>query len=102
MNKVLRGYQNICCMWKLNRFEWPIRRRLARPVLVQGWSAVASAELWQDAMMEVLREITGCDSAEKYIPFLCETKSWNHAPDVCEILFIHEHYKCNESAQAMG
>jgi hypothetical protein len=102
MNEVLRGYQNICCMWKLNRSEWPIRRRLTRPVLVHGWSAVASAELWQGAMMEVLREITGCGSAEKFIPLLCETNLWNYAPDVCETRFIHEHYKCNEYAQAVG
>ncbi len=51
MNEVLKGYENICCMWKSSKFEWPIPRRLARPVLVRGWSAVASAELWQDAVM---------------------------------------------------
>jgi hypothetical protein len=80
------------------RFEWLALHRLARPI--HGWSAetsvsasTASAEL----LARTSREMTGCDAAEKCIPFLCKTKTLGNAPDVSEKGLIHCHDICGES-----
>jgi hypothetical protein len=79
-------------------FEWLALYRLARPIHGSSAETFVSASTTSAGLLaRTSREMTGCDSAEKCIHFLCKTKPLGNAPDVSEKGLIHCHGICGES-----